>query len=194
MIKLKNSVIVNGKREFPLWRPVKEYLDTLQSEEEYLVERNIAEFVFKRIDKVKKDRFYNLQPNQGLKDVQYAPLNDENKPLLGFDSSGKPRSTTITVAKLLSHPHEVYEARIHLNLKEIRCRIVKRIVFKIIDNNGINYKVYTDYCDKTKYSSDKDANVAVTSLAFTCEDVVTNIDFQDLTMKEYFSEGVCVND
>lgn len=196
MMKLENSVIINGNINKKSWRPVKEYLDILQSDEGELVERKIAEFVFKRIDRAKKERFYDLQPNQGIATVKCTPLDDQSEPLLGFESPGTPRSTIITTAKLLSHPYEVYEARIHLKLKvnAVYYKIVKRIVFKITEANGIYYKVYTDYCDKAKYSSDVEANAAVTRLAFICENIVTNTDFNDPIIKDYFSEGVYVND
>ncbi|MFT8598849.1 MAG: hypothetical protein ABF709_01485 [Leuconostoc pseudomesenteroides] len=192
MMQLQNSVILNGNILYKSWRPVKEYLDKVQAEDNLLVERKIAEFVFKRIDKAKKQRFYDLNPNQGLTDVRCTPLDDENRPLLGYQKTGLPRFTVITTAKLLSHPFEVYEARIHL--KKFGYNIVKRIVFKIVENDGTYYKVYTDYCDKSKYPTEETANTAVTNLAYTCESIVSSVDFGEDMIKEYFSEGVYVND
>lgn len=191
-MKLENSVILNGKIQFKSWRPVKEYLDMLQSEDSLLVERKIAEFVFKRLDRVSRNLFFNLNPNQAIPEVRCTPLDENNNPLLGFQESGIPQFAVITTAKLLSHPYEVYEARIHL--KQFGYNIVKRIVFKITQNNGEYYRVYTDYCDKTKFSTNQEANDAVTDLAYACEDVVTKTDFDDPIIKLYLSEGVDVSD
>lgn len=186
---LENSAIFPDSVEDDSCRPVKDYLDNVQSS---WVEGHLANFVVSQINFLSCDtlRQFPLDTNQTT--FEYTIFDHRTgESLLGVDDEGNSKFTNVEVVKRMNSQHdgvEIFEGRIQLVERNLPY-ISKRLFFGIPEELA-EKKVYTHYQDKKESQDNNSASVISTEMASACNFLLSIIDYKGKPYKGYIQEAI----